>query len=424
MKLGLYSITYLGVWYRGDALTLEQVIDRAREYGYDGVEIDGKRPHGNPLDLPAARRLDLRRRAEAAGVEIYAVAANNDFSSPVPEHREAQLAYINDLIRMTADLGAPDPSHVRRVARRHLRALCVLRGHDSASSAAVGRYDVARRIWAAAHEGVPKEQTWAWCRDGLIESARRAADQGVMLALQNHPPVVDNGDDMLRMVREVGSPALQACFDAPLARRQGVVDMRAALLTSDRVRCCRISAASTTGRRWSGARLRAGARRQPDPRIVLCRVRPRPGGDRIRRLHRVRALPPAAGGRRPDGRNRVRRHERASRRRIHARGFERRQNAGGQSRRDRSKRRDSPFVPGPACAAIEMSYAEPDFHGTSRFEIRRHLGTGGMGAVYQATIATARRTWHSRPSSVRIQPRSTSSSASSAILPTSPIRTW
>ena len=107
MKLGLYSITYLGVWYRGDALTLEQVIDRAREYGYDGVEIDGKRPHGNPLDLSAARRLDLRRRAEAAGVEIYAVAANNDFSSPVPEHREAQLAYINDLISLTADLGAP-----------------------------------------------------------------------------------------------------------------------------------------------------------------------------------------------------------------------------------------------------------------------------------------------------------------------------
>jgi len=31
-----------------------------------------------------------------------------------------------------------------------------------------------------------------------------------------------------------------------------------------------------------------------------------------------------------------------------------------------------------------MSYAEPDFHGTSRFELRRHLGTGGMGAVYQA----------------------------------------
>ena len=28
LKLGLYSITYLGVWYRGDALSIEQVIDR------------------------------------------------------------------------------------------------------------------------------------------------------------------------------------------------------------------------------------------------------------------------------------------------------------------------------------------------------------------------------------------------------------
>src|SRR6185437_2913560 len=107
MKLGLYSITYLGVWYRGDALSLEQLIDRAREYGYDGIEIDGKRPHGNPLDLSASRRLEIRRRAEAAGLEICAVAGNNDFSSPIPEHREAQLAYVNDLIALTADLGAP-----------------------------------------------------------------------------------------------------------------------------------------------------------------------------------------------------------------------------------------------------------------------------------------------------------------------------
>ena len=55
MKIGLYSITFLGVWYRGEGLTLEQVIDRAREYGYAGIEIDAKRPHGNPLDLPRSR---------------------------------------------------------------------------------------------------------------------------------------------------------------------------------------------------------------------------------------------------------------------------------------------------------------------------------------------------------------------------------
>src|ERR1017187_9465960 len=52
VKIGLYSITYGGVWYRGDALTVEQVIGRAHKFGYQGVEIDGKRPHGNPLDMP------------------------------------------------------------------------------------------------------------------------------------------------------------------------------------------------------------------------------------------------------------------------------------------------------------------------------------------------------------------------------------
>jgi hypothetical protein len=42
MKVGLYSITYLGIWYRGAALSLEGVIQRARKFGYDGVELDGK----------------------------------------------------------------------------------------------------------------------------------------------------------------------------------------------------------------------------------------------------------------------------------------------------------------------------------------------------------------------------------------------
>src|SRR5579871_3118659 len=106
VKIGLYSITYGGVWYRGDALTVEQVVDRAAKFGYQGVEIDGKRPHGNPLDMPKTRCQELKKRAADLGLEIYAVAANNDFSSPVPEHRESQLVYTRELMRMTAGLGA------------------------------------------------------------------------------------------------------------------------------------------------------------------------------------------------------------------------------------------------------------------------------------------------------------------------------
>src|SRR5512133_2348800 len=86
IRIGLYSITYGGVWYRGDALTVEQVIGRAKKFGYQGVEIDGKRPHGNPLDMPKSRCQQIRKLAAGEGLDIYAVAANNDFSSPIPEH--------------------------------------------------------------------------------------------------------------------------------------------------------------------------------------------------------------------------------------------------------------------------------------------------------------------------------------------------
>ena len=205
VKIGLYSITYGGVWYRGDALTVEQVIERAKKFGYQGVEIDGKRPHGNPLDMPKARCQQLRRMAQDQGVPIYAVAGNNDFSSPIPEHREAQLVYTRKLMRMTADLGA-------KVVRVFLGWPGVTLRPEGG-----GRYDFAQAVWKAEHQEFSAEQTWAWCRQSLEEAARLAGDFGVTLALQNHPPVINKGYvDSLRMVKEVASPHLKICFDARL----------------------------------------------------------------------------------------------------------------------------------------------------------------------------------------------------------------
>src|SRR6185436_6031998 len=93
-----------------------------------------------PLDLAAQRCRELRERASVEGVPIYAVAANNDFSSPIPEHRESQLVYFRELIRMTADLGAPV-----------LRMFCAWPGVTLGPSG--GQYDIAKRVWRIAqHE--------------------------------------------------------------------------------------------------------------------------------------------------------------------------------------------------------------------------------------------------------------------------------
>ncbi len=203
MKIGLYSITFEGNWYRGKALPLEELVKRAKKYGYDGIEIDGKRPHGNPLDMRKSQCRELRSISDGEGIEIYGVAANNDFSSPIPEHRECQILFVRELIRMAADLGA-------KTVRVFLAWPGVTR-HPQ-----VAQYDIARRLWQLTHKSFTAQETWEWCRDGLVECARYAGDAGITLALQNHKPVITTHHDVLRMVREVNSPSLKVSLDAPI----------------------------------------------------------------------------------------------------------------------------------------------------------------------------------------------------------------
>lgn len=203
MKVGLYSITFLGVWYRGEALSLEEVIKRAKNYGFGGIEIDGKRPHGNPLDWPAKRCKELHSVSDGEGIEIYGVAANNDFSSPVPEYRECQVAYVKELIRMTSDLGA--------------KTLRMFLGWSGVTKhPQVAEYATARDIWNYTHKEFTEEEIWAWCREGMAESARYAENAGVILALQNHHPVIRDYKDVLQMVKEVNSPNLKVSLDVPI----------------------------------------------------------------------------------------------------------------------------------------------------------------------------------------------------------------
>jgi protein FrlC len=203
IKIGLYSITFLGVWYRGEALRLEDVVKRAKKYGYDGVEIDGKRPHGNPLDLSRSRCSELRSIANGEGIEIYGVAANNDFSSPITEHRECQVLYVRELIRMASELGA-----------KTVRVFLAWPGVTQHPR--IAQYTISRELWETTHKGFSAEEIWGWCRAGLVECARYASDAGLTLALQNHKPVIETHHDVLRMVREVNSPSLKVSLDVPI----------------------------------------------------------------------------------------------------------------------------------------------------------------------------------------------------------------
>jgi len=218
MKLGLYSVSYAAIWYRGEALSLPDLIRKARQLGFAGIELDGKRPHGNPMDLDAAARQEIRRIAAGEGIEIAAVASNNDFTTPVPDHLEPQILMVREQIRLAADLGS-----------KLLRVFLAWPGVTYRADG-LAHYDVARRRWEEIWRDTTRLEIWESARAAFRELARFAESEGVVLALQNHGPVIRHHQDVIDMVREVDSPAFRACLDAPLMTRQDDDYMRQACL--------------------------------------------------------------------------------------------------------------------------------------------------------------------------------------------------
>jgi len=200
VKLALYSVSYNGLFYRDSFLTLEQVIEKAANMGYDGVEVEAKRPQASPLDLDKESRKRIKGLAEEKGIEIPVVAAYNNFTSPVLIHRENELLMVREQIKMASDLGA-----------KIVRVFAAWRGWTLRDGK--GIYDMVMRY---EYPDVTRLEQWRWCKNCLKESAKVAEEYGITLALQNHGPLIRDHRDVIDMVQEVGSPWLKVCLDLPL----------------------------------------------------------------------------------------------------------------------------------------------------------------------------------------------------------------
>ena len=209
IKIGLYTVTYLGIWYDGPALSFSEIVERAKRYGYDSIELDNKRPLGMPMDIDQRKRYEMRNIMEKNGIEMPCVAANNDFSSPIPEHREMNLLMIRETARLAADLGA-----------KIVRLFAAWYGVPIHNGAAT--YDLVRGDFYTFERQYPYA-TWLeryhFVRDCLKEAAAIGEEFGVTMALQNHGPLIRHWKDMYDLVRDVNSPWLKACLDLPIMTR-------------------------------------------------------------------------------------------------------------------------------------------------------------------------------------------------------------
>jgi sugar phosphate isomerase/epimerase len=211
IKLGLYSISYGGIWYKGPAFTFDQLCKRAKEVGYEGIELDNKRPMGNPMDLDRKRKDEMLNSLAKYGLEIPCVAANNDFSSPIPEHRECQLLMVRETARLAKDLGA-----------KVVRLFAAWPGvpiHEG-----VGTYDFVHGDGFYTFLRQYPYATWLdryyFVKECLMDAAKIGEENGVVMALQNHAPLIRTWKDTFDLVKEVNSPWLKVCLDLPIFDKQ------------------------------------------------------------------------------------------------------------------------------------------------------------------------------------------------------------
>src|SRR5580704_1530399 len=205
MKFALLTVTYGGLFYKGQALTLAQQIHRAKELGFDGLAIETKRPVASPLDLSKADRDRVKQTAAGEGISLCAIESMSNFAGRHMEERENNLAMMRFVLEMAKELG---------VGLVKIFAAWPGIINDEEEISLYGQFERGNYYKRPYPADLRK---WNNCVTGIRETADMAADMGITLALQNHAPVLSKGyEDTLTMMKEVGRKNVELCIDAPL----------------------------------------------------------------------------------------------------------------------------------------------------------------------------------------------------------------
>lgn len=148
-------------------------MQHARELGYAGVELMGKRPHLSPLDWTPKTVDSLRALAEQEGLEVCCVAAYTDFSAgldtPDVPYLEMQIQYVEALARLAQAL----------------------------------RCRLVRVFTAYERDGVPLAQQWDRTVAALRQCSDRCGAYGVTIGIQNHHDLAVHSKALLELLRDI-----------------------------------------------------------------------------------------------------------------------------------------------------------------------------------------------------------------------------
>jgi len=199
IKLGIATYSY---WhFRTERVPVETVIDKAAELGVEGVDILHRQmdiAEKEPLTTEGRRYLQkLKRHAFRNGIDLICLSIHQDFVDPDPAYRQQQIDHTHKCIEIAYELGVP-------CIRLNSGRWNTIQSFDDLMTA---------RGEEPVLDGFSENDGFNWCIDSIEKCLPKAAECGVMLALENHWGLTRTPAGLLRITKSIQSPWLGVLMD-------------------------------------------------------------------------------------------------------------------------------------------------------------------------------------------------------------------
>jgi L-ribulose-5-phosphate 3-epimerase len=199
IQLAVSSYSY---WhFRTAKVSIETVIEKAAALGVPAVDVLHRQmaiPERAALTAEHRAYLQtLKRHAFRHGVSLVCLSIHQDFVDPKPEYRRQQVEHTLKCIEIAGALGIP----------------CIRLNSGRWNTIASFDDLMKARGEEPVLPGHTEEQGFAWCQDAIGECLSKAAEYGVVLALENHWGLTRTPEGLLRLVNAINSPWLGALMD-------------------------------------------------------------------------------------------------------------------------------------------------------------------------------------------------------------------
>jgi len=199
IKLGIASYSY---WhFKTQRVPIETVIDKAAQLGVSGVDILHRQmdiPEKEPLTADHRSYLArLKRHAFKKGIDLVALSIHQDFVDPDPAYRRQQVEHTLKCIEIAYALGVP----------------CIRLNSGRWNTIASFDDLMKARGIEPVLPGVSEDEGFKWCQDCIQECLAKAAECGVILALENHWGLTRTPEGLIRILDAIPSPWLGGLMD-------------------------------------------------------------------------------------------------------------------------------------------------------------------------------------------------------------------